>query len=97
MYTSGKYLLFKEPMNLRKNPSKSSQIVLLIPQGEVLTVEKTQENWGFVCFNGEYGWCCISECFAKKICGCNNSECEYYEKYMNLVEKNKKIKAILEA
>ena len=97
MYSSGKYLLFKEPMNLRKEPNKNSYVLGIIPQGEVLYVEKTQENWGFVCFNGNYGWCCISECFAKKICSCNKNECEYYEKYMHLAEKNKKIKAILEA
>lgn len=97
MYTAGKYLLFKEPMNLRKRPNKSSQIIGLIPQGEVLNVEMTSDNWGFVSFNGSEGWCCISECFAKKICSCNKNECEYYEKYLRLIEKNKKIKAILEA
>lgn len=97
MYSSGKYLIFKEPMNLRKKPNKNSQILGLIPQGEVIAVEKTEGNWGYLIFEDKRGWCCISECFAKKICSCNKNECEYYEKYIALLDKNKKIKAILEA
>ena len=42
MYSCGKYLLFKEPMNLRKMPNKNSLIFGHIPQGEILCVEKTQ-------------------------------------------------------
>ncbi|MBR2861767.1 MAG: SH3 domain-containing protein [Clostridia bacterium] len=91
MYKTGKYILHKEHMNMRIKPNSSSGILCVIPMGTVIDVLETWDNWGKIKFNNFCGWCCISECFAKPVCLCQNEACCYYEKYVLLEEKYKNL------
>lgn len=44
-------------LNMRNGPDTSQSVLALIPNGELITVEKTKDNWAYVCYNGKYGWC----------------------------------------
>ena len=66
MYTPGTYILYKEHMNLREKPNARAQTIGILPQGSVIEVDEISDNWGKVKNNHVSGWCCISECFAKK-------------------------------
>lgn len=87
MYKTGKYIIYKEHMNLRSNPKASSAILNVIPQGTYIEVQEVSDNWGKINFNGVNGWCCISECFAKPVCSCVQEKCCYFEKYNELYQK----------
>lgn len=102
MYKTGNYVIYKEHMNLRERPTASSKALGVIPMGTCIEVYETVDNWGKTDFSGVGGWCCISECFAKPLCVCENSQCCYYEKfcelekkYCELISKTNKIKEIL--
>ena len=96
MYKTGRYLLFREHMNLRSSASASGDIVSVIPHGTVINVLETKDNWGKTEYNGISGWCCIGECFAKKICSCENDECCYYASYKALEERCDKMQEIVD-
>lgn len=87
MYKNGNYIFYKEPMNLREKPNAASKLLAVIPQGMCVTVEEIKDNWGKIRYEEYVGWCCISECFAKKVCTCENHDCCYYEKYREMEEK----------
>ena len=102
MYKTGNYILYKEHMNLRNAPGSSSKAIAVIPRGTNITVTEVYDNWGKTEYMGVSGWCCISECFAKTVCNCENDQCCYFEmynmlekKYMELVSKTDKIKELL--
>ncbi len=44
-------------LNMRKSPSTSGAIVSCIPNGNIITVEKVQNNWAYVSYGGKQGWC----------------------------------------
>ena len=44
-------------LNLRSEPNTSSSVLNLIPNGTVITVEKMENNWAYVCYGDTYGWC----------------------------------------
>ena len=87
MYSNGNYIFYKEPMNLREKPNAASKLLAVVPQGMCVTVEETKDNWGKIQYEGKAGWCCISECFAQKVCACENHDCCYYEKYRQIEQK----------
>lgn len=87
MYLTGKYLIYKEHMNLRKKPTASSMIIGVAERGTCIDVTEVHDNWGKIELNGISGWCCISECFAKKVCDCEDEYCSYSEKYIELLNK----------
>ncbi len=91
MYKTGNYIIYKEHMNLRVKPRITSAILGIIPQGTYISVEEVWDNWGKVTFNGNSGWCCISECFAKPVCACTQNECCYFERYNELNTKYQKL------
>ena len=78
-------------MNLRVKPNRTANILSIIPQGTQIFVEEVWDNWGKINFNNKSGWCCISECFAKPVCACNQNECCYFELYKELNEKYQKL------
>lgn len=80
MYKKGKYILYKEHMNLRKDPKVNSPVLDILPQGKCIEVTEISDNWGKCVFNGKTGWCCISECFAEPVCACNK-KCELSVQY----------------
>lgn len=90
MYTPGTYLLYKEHMNLRTEPSVHAKSLGILPQGMTIEVKEVSDNWGKV--EGEHisGWCCISECFAKKCCP-NETYCDTCPRCAELEEKCRKL------
>lgn len=86
MYKTGKYIIYKEHMNLREKPTASSKALGVIPMGTCVDILETKDNWGRIEIPCS-GWCCISECFAKPICTCDSSECCYYEKFCEIEKK----------
>lgn len=84
MYRTGKYMIYREHMNLRARPGASSKILGIIPQGSCIEVKEVRDNWGKTEFDGKTGWCCISECFARIVSDCENGKCCYYEKCAQL-------------
>ena len=89
MYQTGQYYLYKEPMNLRAQPRASGTKIGIIPQGTCITVTEISDNWGRTEYGGRNGWCCISECFARRMCeeaGC------YQEKYREKVRECEELK-----
>ena len=102
MYKTGNYIFYKEHMNLRIKPKINSDVLVVIPQGTCINVTEVWDNWGKTEYSGFLGWCCISECFAKPVCSCKDTECCYYEKfnelnlkYQKIIEDFEKIKNII--
>ena len=87
MYKTGNYFLYKEHMNLRSDAKASSKILDVLPMGTYVEVVEIKDNWGKIQWNNKVGWCCISECFAKPVCVCENNGCCYYEKYLEIEKK----------
>jgi hypothetical protein len=81
MYKTGKYILYKEHMNLRNAPKANAEIVAVLPHGALIEVDEVINNWGRIIYENKTGWCCISECFAKPVCTCEMSECCYFDRY----------------
>ena len=84
MYKIGKYILYKEHMNFRLEPRVNSKAIGIIPMGTCIEVTEIKDNWGKIRIMNKEGWCCISECFAKPVCLCENNDCCYYERFLNL-------------
>lgn len=102
MYKAGKYILYKEHMNFRNEPKVSAKIIGVVPMGTCVDIIETKDNWGKMSWNESEGWVCISECFAKPVCSCENDGCCYYgrfveieKKYSELLQKVDKIGSIL--
>ncbi len=91
MYKTGRYLFYKEPMNLRSRPQKNAELLGTVPQGYCGSVTEVENNWGKIQVNGTWGWCCISECFAKSISDGEDEKCCYYEKYLQLKNEYERI------
>ncbi len=87
MYKTGNYIIYKEHMNLRQKPTASSKVTGAVQMGSIITVSEVSDNWGRTEIDGVSGWCCISECFARPVCDCTNSECCYFDKYNELKYK----------
>jgi hypothetical protein len=43
-------------LNLRQSPTTASKILVTIPEGKVLTVERSQGEWLYVEYSGRVGW-----------------------------------------
>ncbi len=87
MYKPGNYVLYKEHMNFRQEPSANSKAIGVIPMGTCIDVTDVKDNWGKTRIKEKDGWCCISECFAKRVCLCESDECCYYKSFLQLEEK----------
>lgn len=90
MYKKGKYILYKEHMNFRSEPRANSRVLGVIPQGKCIEVTEISDNWGKCVYNGETGWCCISECFAEFVCTCGK-KCELSVQYEMLKQASEEL------
>ena len=55
--TSSRVIIANGGLNMRSGPSTSESVITLIPNGEIVTVDRTENNWAYVYYNGNYGWC----------------------------------------
>ena len=55
-YKSGIYRVDCSRLNFRENPSTDSTVVLVLKQGDVLTVTNISNSWGYAVYNGKTGW-----------------------------------------
>jgi len=54
---SSRVVIANGGLNMRSSPSLSAGIINCIPNGNIITVEKVQDNWAYVSYGGGYGWC----------------------------------------
>jgi len=93
MYGKGKYLIYKEHMNLREKPKTDAKILGAVLINSLIDAEEISDNWARITYNGINGWVCISECFARYVPSCKNTECNYYKLFR---ETENKYNALLE-
>ncbi len=55
--TSSRVVIANGGLNMRNGPSTSEGVITLIPNGEIITVERVEDNWAYVYYGGDYGWC----------------------------------------
>lgn len=63
-YTTGKYVIITDSVNLRSEPVYNSDLVDTLYKGTTVRVKEIQGNWGRVEYNGKEGWFKLS--FAEK-------------------------------
>ncbi len=54
---SSRVVIANGGLNMRSSPSLSAGIINCIPNGNIITVERVQDNWAYVSYGGGYGWC----------------------------------------
>lgn len=54
---SSRVVIANGGLNMRSGPGLSESVVNLIPNGNIITVEKVENNWAYVYYGGGYGWC----------------------------------------
>ncbi|MBE6587653.1 MAG: SH3 domain-containing protein [Ruminococcaceae bacterium] len=55
--TPYKVVIANGGLNMRSSPSTTSSVLTLISNGAIVSVEKVENNWAYVYYNGNYGWC----------------------------------------
>ena len=55
--TPSRVVIANGGLNMRSGPSTSDSVITLIPNGELVVVERTEGNWAYVYYGANYGWC----------------------------------------
>ncbi len=50
----------KKALNMRSGPGESFEKVGSIPRGETVIIEKEENGWAYVDYNGQKGWCAMN-------------------------------------
>ncbi len=54
---SSRVVIANGGLNMRSAPDISASVINLIPNGNMITVERVENNWAYVSYGGSVGWC----------------------------------------
>ena len=81
-------------LEVRENPSKSSEVIIRISQNSKLEIKKKEKNWYYVKYNSYYGWIesdCVTYIIPNNMIF-NNNTIEYSKKeLLSTLSKNMKL------
>ena len=52
-----RYVIAKSGLNMRKEANKNSEIVVSIPFGSEIILDRAEGDWAYVTYNDNSGWC----------------------------------------